>query len=205
MIIIASALTHLTDARYFAARGASWLSYDLRVSSPLSLPQAKAIIAWVEGPKQMGEFDLQTADEIRQIATALSLSGVQIGHFAELEVAKSLENILIFKEIKINNDINIKTIEETLAAFAPYVAAFVLDFGAVFPTFNWLDDAWRAALRKYSIVLKMNFQADSILEMLGEASPLGIALEGGEEERVGLKSYDELDDVFDRLEAASLL
>lgn len=46
--IIATNITNLTDARYFAARGATYLFY--RVSGLDDIPKIQAIQGWIDGP-----------------------------------------------------------------------------------------------------------------------------------------------------------
>jgi len=48
--IFANNISHLTDARYFAAWGASWMCYNV---NSLSLTEISAIKEWVEGPKHI--------------------------------------------------------------------------------------------------------------------------------------------------------
>ncbi len=46
--IIAINITNLTDARYFAARGAKWIFYTVKDIE--DIPKIKAIQEWVDGP-----------------------------------------------------------------------------------------------------------------------------------------------------------
>ncbi|NNF21271.1 MAG: hypothetical protein HKN67_04970, partial [Saprospiraceae bacterium] len=51
--LIAQNITNLTDARYFAAWGIEYLSFNLNSESPYYIPmeKVKEIRDWVEGPK----------------------------------------------------------------------------------------------------------------------------------------------------------
>ena len=51
---------------------------------------------------------------------------------------------------------------------------------------------------QYKIILDFSFQTDQLSELL-QLAPYAIDLKGGEEEKVGFKSYDELDDILDLL------
>jgi phosphoribosylanthranilate isomerase len=197
----AGGIAHLTDARFFAAWGVEWLGYDFRKGSPQQLDPlaAKAIMEWVEGPKHLGEFDLSSADEIRNLAISLALDGVQIGHFAQVETARELSDLVVFKEIIVEPGQNAGDLSPLLEAFAPFAQAFVLDFQEPNASQKSLDNNWKRLLEQYNIILKLDFNPDQLPTLLSSLRPYGIAITGGEEERVGIKSFDELDELFEKM------
>ena len=76
--IKAGAISHLTDARYFAARDVSWLGFSLNATDPQAMTnrQVAAIREWVDGPGICGEFDLAPAEDILTVAAALALTSI---------------------------------------------------------------------------------------------------------------------------------
>jgi len=76
----ASQITNLTDARYFAAREVEWLGFNLDTGSENAIPpqQISAIKEWVEGPKIVVEFGLQSPDEIKQAVDYFDLDAIQV-------------------------------------------------------------------------------------------------------------------------------
>jgi phosphoribosylanthranilate isomerase len=50
-----------------------------------------------------------------------------------------------------------------------------------------------------AVILNFNANAKQLNTLIQSINPQGISLKGGEEERVGYKSFDELNDVFDTL------
>lgn len=64
--IVALNITNLTDARYFAARGASWIFYALR--SEEDIPRIKAISAWIDGPRHGLSFKQDTQEQLIRFA-----------------------------------------------------------------------------------------------------------------------------------------
>ena len=54
--------------------------------------------------------------------------------------------------------------------------------------------------QQYEVFLSIDFMPTNIKKILTTIQPLGISVKGGMEEKVGLKSYDELDEVFELLE-----
>ena len=76
----AEAINNLSDARYFAAMGVSWLGFSLDLSKKTNLePETiREIIQWVQGPKIVGEFGLQPESHILEMAEQLELDYIQI-------------------------------------------------------------------------------------------------------------------------------
>ena len=48
--------------------------------------------------------------------------------------------------------------------------------------------------------MSIDFELDQLNEMLEKVQIHGLSLKGGEEEKVGFKSFDELDEIIDALE-----
>ncbi len=214
MKIKASHITNLTDARYFAARDVEWMSFDFREKSSdyIDPMKARAMFAWVEGPIIVGEFDHMTGDEIRFYADAWGLKAVQVGMFSDIEVVKALQGLPIIKEIWIEPFTNREVVEKTLKAYLPYVEVFQLNFknGKI----AWQDintegsviniGDLEALCRNYKIILDIDFDTADIAGI--KNYPLsGLNLKGGTEERIGVKTFDELDDIFDALDNEMML
>jgi len=199
--VIASSISNLTDARYFAAWECSWLGFPL-TGEGKDLIKPEEVVAfkeWVDGVKFIGEFSGSTGEEIVHGAKILALDAVQVDDLTGVDVLMHLEELIVFKEIEIDEETDIDFLQNLLEQFAPYCENFILkpkgdvqqivekihEFSLQFPeqTF-WLDSNIQPA------------QLDEIIE-----SPFaGIILRGGAEEKVGLKSFDELDEVFEALE-----
>ncbi|MBP6828235.1 MAG: N-(5'-phosphoribosyl)anthranilate isomerase, partial [Saprospiraceae bacterium] len=80
MLIKASRITNLTDARYFAAKEVDFLGFNLEEGTEdyLDPIYMKAIREWVEGPQIVGEFSAGSADVVREYASFFGLDAVQI-------------------------------------------------------------------------------------------------------------------------------
>ncbi|NJN34710.1 MAG: hypothetical protein HC817_11130 [Saprospiraceae bacterium] len=61
-----------------------------------------------------------------------------------------------------------------------------------------------ALAQRFKIILHIDFQLAD-LETLNLSGFYGLILRGGDEERVGVKSFDELDEIFDALEAFRMI
>jgi phosphoribosylanthranilate isomerase len=98
-------------------------------------------------------------------------------------------------------------LEEILDAFEPYSEAFILNFDKNQINFDQVEkeeilsiSALQALCKTYPIILSMNFNSNILVEILEKMNPLGINIRGGEEEKVGFKSFDELDEIFEAIE-----
>ena len=210
----ASDITSLTDARYFAAKEVEWLSFNFTEGVVGYIPpmKARAIFEWVEGVKIVGEFNNMTADEINfytpeGINEGWSLQAVQVGHFTSVEEVLKIKNVPVIKEIVIEELTNPDFLRKELLPFAPFVEAFQLSFDK--NNISWealknpnsmvtVEDL-KEICKAFKIILSIDFQKDTLDEIL-TLNLYGLNLKGGEEERIGVKSFDELDDILDALE-----
>jgi len=78
--IKAGNISHLTDARYFAAYGIEWMGFNFKSSDPnkINIETAKTIIDWIEGPQIIVEFDVLDMDYIFQICHQLQINNIQL-------------------------------------------------------------------------------------------------------------------------------
>ena len=187
-----SKVNNLTEARYFAAMGADYLGFCCNPSTErfCAPTKIKEIISWVEGPQFVMEFDgWQSDDEIRQL---LSMEMVHAVHFGAFATYIADFGVPVFKDFILEN-LNDE------------------DFNAVdFPVirsekqYNQLTEEEKAILHHYLSIkttyLDIDLTKDDLNVMLGILPYFGIILRGGDEEKTGVKSFYELDEIFDILE-----
>ncbi len=207
----ASAITNLTDARYFAAWDVEWMGFVLDPASGLYVsPQTvQAIREWIDGPGIVGEFNLQTAPEMQTAIELLNLDAIQAGMFTSAETLTELQSPLpVIKEIVVDRYSDEAFLLEQLDEFAHLAAYFLLNFEKNGLSWQQLKaestlplDALRSICRQHAVYLGIDLDAGSLNEILNELQPRGLSLQGGEEEKTGYKSFDEIDDIFEALEA----
>ncbi len=208
--IKASSIANLTDARYFAAWHVEWLGFNFSAGTAAFIApiQAKAIQEWVDGPKIVGEFDLESSQEILEIAKIVALDGVQLGMYAGLDTVMALNGrFFVIKELVIETQTDPATIEHLLDDFAPHVQLFLFNFDKSGMTWqnleksSQLSPAWlRDCCQRYPVLLSIAIPSEAARGILEDLQPAGINLFGGDEERVGVKSFDELDALLEQLE-----
>lgn len=200
MLIKASTITNLTDARYFAAKSVDFLGFNLEEATAgyLEPIYMKAIREWVEGPKIVGEFDRTPARTVLEAASFYGLDAVQLTQTTGLDLLEGLEVILRMKALA-----DPAIMEARFLETSPAVSYFLLDFSETANATEFLRQqapTWKKLFSRYPTLLDLNTNAAELSELLQLLQPAGLALRGGDEEQVGVKSYDEVDEIFDLLE-----
>ena len=208
--IKASSITNLTDARYFAAWGVHWLGFDFKEGSEtnISARDMKAISDWVDGVEIVGEFEIHTSEEIQQAIELLNLDAVQVGMLTTTETLIELNTtISVIKEIVVAKESTEDDIIDHLSTYAPYCQLFLLDFEKNGISWSDVESGTvlsMATLRKictdYSVLLNIDLSEKVIDPILTNIAPAGLCLKGGQEEKVGFKSFEELDEILEALE-----
>ncbi len=207
--IKASSITHLTDARYFAAWHVEWMGFQLEPGQDHFIdPTALAAIReWIDGPRITGEFYTSTAEEIRAAVRAHALDAVQVGPFAQPETLVDIAAAApVLQEYVVDPSASPEAITDFLQSRQGLVEAVLLNFSKGGLTYRDLEAAAVQAVHleewcaNYPILIDMDFRPRSASEALDLFHPYGFAVQGGDEEKVGFKSFDQLDGFFESLE-----
>lgn len=199
MLIKASRITNLTDARYFAAREVHFLGFNLDEGTEGYIEPSlmHAIREWVEGPKIVGEFSAAPVEVVREAAAFFHLDAVQVRAAQHLDQLPLLEGIPVLLELE--PDTAPDAAERVMRQAAPFVQFFVLPFSSEMPDAA-VAGAWAALFSRYRVLLHTQATAAQLPGLLAWVRPQGLSLTGGEEERTGVKSFDEIEEIFGVLE-----
>lgn len=210
-VVKAAGVTTLTDARYFAARGVDWLGLSLDSSQDdhLNVAAALAIKEWVEGVRIIGEFGWANLEEIDYAIQSLALDAVQVGPFADEEALNKLsERCVLFREVVVEPGMTAGSLSVAIEEGATLVYATVVNLAK--NGISWSDlvqgnaaltiDELKELCGQYALVLRIDIEPGDLEKCLHTLNPWGIEVRGGEEEKTGFKSFDELDDWLDTLE-----
>jgi len=171
--IIAQNITNLSDARYFAAWGIDYLSFNGIPDSPyyIAPEKAKEIKDWVEGPRILLE------------SNALEFTELADGHI--------LSNI--YQSLPLNKEVFYRiSFQDILKGVPP--SKYIVKLSE-----EELLEAKNLDLEKY---LGCDFYLDSIglsINSFENWPEWGLVVQGSEEEKVGLKSFEELDELYEKL------
>lgn len=180
--ILASEVSNLTDARYFAAWGVDFMSFNCNAgeSSFIETPAILEILEWVEGPINLASFSgLQNPEQIESLIEAANLGGAILGPFTPESTVNFLDLEHRFVEKVFSDNLIIGD--------------------------NTIIKIEKKNLDKLEIQSSRNVFLDcsdldmETVDQIITRGDVGIVVRGGEEEKVGLKSFDFLDDVFDLL------
>ena len=189
--IKASSIANLTDARYFAAMMVDFMGYQLDLSHDerLSTAEFHGIKAWVEGPEIVAQ--------VGKTPKAL---------LAEIYSAEDYQWISCDMD---NHDYDDKSV---IAEFRPKsiqdLAHQTFKSGRIYQL-HLQDiseqDLYQGVLlselcAQHQVFVSAPSQEQNIRKLIEDIQPYGIDLLGGAEEKVGFKSYEELDVFFEHLE-----
>lgn len=209
--LLASGITHLTDARYFAAWEVDYLAFPVGdgVEEAISWDYLHALREWVEGPAIVAE--LGTVSDIDAWVPLLKehqLDHALVLHPAPAAAPEKLaaEGITTILQIPVEGyhaaDDVAEAIQEGAAA-----GAVVLDFEQGGITLADLTAGQPFSLAELDRLLAIR---PCLLRLdLGDTDPktfsqdhplAGYVVRGSSEEKVGYKSFDDIDELMEALE-----
>jgi phosphoribosylanthranilate isomerase len=194
----ASGITHLTDARYFAAQGVKWMGFNTEVEGNFEqdILRVMAIKEWIDGVSLIGEFGRQEVPEILHWVNEVGLDGIQINDsFPEGDIPHLPKGLFIIVQVSIFNLKEPQILNDSFMKFESVADCFLVEL-----TQNNLNNHDLKAISiNYPVLYEWNAPSRLLPAFLQEVSPYGIALRGSNEEKVGFKSFDEMDEIFEEL------
>jgi len=181
-------ITNLSDARYCAGMGVDMLGFPISGPNGLSLEKFKEINGWVTGPELVLEIDSPE--------NAAELAEQFYGNHIEIEAAllpslKDIKGISLLVRVDLSEW---KKTSSLLHPFKQYIRFLVVK--------DYLDASIKVLKEvalDYSILAEYSSN-DGALEELLDLPIKGIALKGGEELKPGLKDYEQLSGILEKLE-----
>lgn len=214
MKLKASSISNLTDARYFAAWNVEWVGFCLELGDPnYAAPQdIQEIKDWLVGPKIIGEFGVgQSAEAINASIELLQLDGVQVSPFVADSVLDQLTETTIIKEWVLEDWQGMEIFANQCQTLEGTVDYFLLNLQKSGMSWKMLEahttalELLQVLCQQYKIILAIDCPATVLQHCLEVIKPYGLNLQGGAEERVGMKVFDDLDEVFDVLDEMDVL
>lgn len=205
-VVKASHVNNLTDARYFAAWEVDYIGFRLESGHPESLsPQTViAMKEWLEGPAFVGEFGVTDEPQrILEIVAAVGLDAVQVPLFYPDDAFSQLceSDIPLIQELALRPDTDTQLITGAYAQRKGEGVLFLLDVATPWDALDAVTcDRVKAWCEACPTLVDIPVDGTKVEDFLLEIQPKGIAMKGGEEEKVGYKSFDGIDEVFEALE-----
>lgn len=199
----ASKINNLSDARYFAAYSVDYLSFDCNSISIdyTSASSLKEIAQWVSGPKLCAEVVGLSIHEIEELLKQIAVDAIEIDSSQLLSPAWQ-SNYTIFKQILIHRE---TTVQEIQAAMHD-ADFYVLNFRLSSITYTDLQQGTPFTIQElnrlsssFPVILDINV-SPSHLHSLLNIPVHGITIHGGQEEKVGIRSFEDVQDIMEALE-----
>jgi phosphoribosylanthranilate isomerase len=187
MRIIATDIANLTDARYFAAWGVEGMAFNIDPSASGSLSgiQLKEIVEWVEGPATMIKMEgLEIPEILHDIKSQIDIQSIIIGPFIDASHLPDFKSVY-----------RICTLEDGLQDGDRLILSYPFEIDKISPQ---QTERIKKLTQSKEVFLDANFSA-SDLDKIRALGFVGIILKGGEEEKVGFKSFDELDAILEAI------
>lgn len=198
-------INNLSDARYGAGVGASFLGFCFELESPeyLNPEKAKEILGWVKGPAIVGEFDIQGAGEINDLAQMLELDYVQMLFPRDEDFYEELKLPVIqnFSLVEISSEKKSQNLLSRLQGKADF---FILSLENVDAGKYLSNEENKSLVKKlcgeYATILNFNFSEENIVSIIEEFKPYAINFNGESELRPGYREFGDLPDLVELLE-----
>ncbi len=197
---VAYNITNLTDARYFAAKDVEYLVFNLEAGTPgfVDPITVKAMEEWVVGPTIVGAFRHSSLETVLESVKFYGLKGVQVWWSEGNE--KALKELIQLVDVILVFDVNGQSPDELYDLQDEYLSAiFMLNFGDQ-DLKSMFTDEWRSFFNNVRPVIQSNASVEDLKAAIVQFRLADWAVSGGDEEKVGLKSFDDLDEILDWVE-----
>lgn len=196
-----STVTNLSDARYCAGMYVNMIGFDLEQNSKnyTSSQKFNEITGWLSGLDFVAEFESSHPEKILSIIN--EYNGISFIEIQEESYLKFLVNssygIIFKKELSSEEEL-----DDLIAK-----ASFFNDFGVMLYLVsktlelnNPILEKLRNLASKAEVLLGFGIEPETVTNVLEDTGVKGIALEGGEEIKPGLKDFDQLAEILEVLE-----
>jgi phosphoribosylanthranilate isomerase len=195
MLLYARRITNLTDARYFAAREVTFLGFNLEEGTEgyLEPMYMKAMREWVEGPSIIGEFSKAPMAWVREAASFYALDGLAVSASNHLHELTGTEGLPIFLDLDI--PFHAGTWDDIFQKHAHLFSKVIIPVGTDPEVIHYLNSPGFHDLA----FLQFDLPVREIPPLVDTLRPAGLCVTGGEEEKTGVKSFDDLEILLEEL------
>ena len=197
--ILADKLTHLTDARYFAARDVDIVCFSIDENEDLMKAgmSINAMKAWIEGPKIFLRPGFRNADEILELCASIQPEALICSFIDESFQLQDLP-CKLFLDFTITNDDSIYYATSFIHTYKPVGIVCELNNKEIFNS-NVFKDFLNTMPANIEVFIKPELDQEQIQTIL-DTKISGLAIDGSTEEKLGMKTFDEIDQFLDALE-----
>jgi phosphoribosylanthranilate isomerase len=183
-------ISNLSDARYCSGMGVDMLGFGVIPGQPhyVSPEQFKEIRGWFSGPAVVAEaHGIENRETLE----------VVIQHYAPDFIELTIQDLL-HVHVPSSSFILASTYEEVMEQ-TKLLAPLQAQIAKVIVPASTGKKALDELAQSYEVMLRVDSEM-AIEAVLNNASIKGIALQGSQEEKPGLKNYDQLSGILEKLE-----
>jgi hypothetical protein len=177
--ILVRNIKHLTDARYFAAMGVDWMSMELN-GDPASFMRWHTFKDWVEGVKLAAE--IVTYDEMLLAKTIIDAQPQGI-IFHQAGGSAGLPDMQLFYDLG----------DSDAQSILPERSIRIIPYHPLTDMLSFLDQD------PQTLFLQADWQPEMLSTLLEAGYKGGICFSGGEEDATGMRDYEVMDELLERL------
>ncbi len=190
-------ITNLSDARFAAAAGIEYMGFCFDTNNVNYIPpiKAKEIIDWTSGCFVMAEFGKQSIHEIMAITEMLNIDVVEINnHLLPKDLVEIDKPIIKKLDLSLLNN---ESLAAEITLFSTKVDAFHLFASHGNISIN--EEQLKEICNSSKIIWGINTSSKTIKQIIANYQPYAINISGGDEEKTGVKDFDELNNILDVL------
>ena len=190
-------ITNLSDARFAAAAGIDYMGFCFDSNNVNYIPpvKAKEIIDWTSGCYVVAEFGNQSIHEIMAITEMLNIDIVEINnHLSPTDLTEIDKPIIKKLDISL---LNKETLTAEISLYSTKVDAFHLF--ASHENNSISAEQLKEICTNNKIIWGINTSSKTIKSIKENYQPYALNITGGDEEKTGVKDFDELNDILEVL------
>jgi phosphoribosylanthranilate isomerase len=192
-----SNITNLSDARFAAAVGIDYIGFCFDTNDVSYIPpvKAKEIFEWTSGTNIVAEFGEQSIDEIKDVSELLSVDFIEICN-SILPDEFSAFQIPLIKKIDLDKFDKATLIKE-IEAYKSVSHSFHLFSGSEKGGFD--RDTLKVLCENNLVIWGLPLDIVNTKSIINIYKPFALNISGGNEEKPGIKDFDEMNDWLDSI------
>lgn len=192
-------ITNLSDARYCSGMYVNLLGFSVEQTSDryVSPAQFSEITGWLSGLEFVGEFESSKANEV--LETLKNYPAISWAEHQDLDTLIGLKDSGLSLIYKIGLE-EVRDLEYQVGTTLSD-AGIILHLTSNHEILTAEDlEVINLLSERCEIILGAGLSSENVLDLLADHTLKGIALTGGTEIKPGLKDFDELADILEKLE-----
>jgi phosphoribosylanthranilate isomerase len=196
-----SSVNNLSDARYCAGMQVNLMGFNLEEGNKnyISPEKFKEITDWLSGVTFVGEFEFSHPENILEVLKSYpGIEFIQIKEEAHLKILLNSGYGIILKK-EANDITQISDLSSKAEGYKQFEITLLLHADLEELSGEMISGIQDLA-SKCQVLLGFGLRPNTILDIIENTGVKGIAMEGGDEIKPGLKDFDELAEILEALE-----